>query len=193
MILQRISDLKGDLIKACERLGWEVEDSRHLLFCKRGEEICTIDARELAGPVSKRHLRIWLNELPPSGQAILITMGFFTRSAYKLVVDDQGARGRVTLVSLGLKDYMDTEFKPRVFQLTKPTDLYQELEKALVSRRINLLPVKCDVCDGKAVILCAVCDKLLCKRHMIPCILCKTLVCHPDTASACLFQHECER
>jgi len=191
MSIRRISDLKPKLLEACTKLGWQVRNSRHLLLCERGDNTCVIDGKESSGPVHERELALWMSEIPSSSQIILITMGFFAPDAYKAILKDENRRNKLILISLGLRDYMDTEFKPTVLQLAKPSDLFLEIKRILKDCGLQLSPANCAICSHKAIAICEFCGKLLCKSHLVPCPLCQIILCHPDTASNCLFDHRC--
>lgn len=193
-VINRINDLKPELLDACKRLGWKVKESRFLLVAEKEGKRCLIDGRDATGPIFERSLNLWLKDILPSNQVILIAMGFFAPNALKHILKDKGKREKIILVSFGLKDFFDTEFKPKKLQLASPTDLYLELETILRKFGLAVSPVECNYCGKKAIAVCNSCEAMLCKSHFVPCTFCRIPLCHPDvTGKMCFFQHECER
>lgn len=193
MLLRRLSDLKPDLVKTCREREGQVKTSPYLFCWRKGNKTYVIDGNELTGPVSERRLELWLNNMPQFSQIVLITMGFFTQDAYKAVLGNQRRRERIILISLGLRDYMDMEPQPKVLNVSKAKELYSALEDVLGRYGIRPSPVTCSRCRDKAIAFCETCSKLLCKRHLISCPLCRVILCHPDTASNCFSQHRCQQ
>lgn len=190
-MIQRISDLRPELEKACRELAWKVKHGTvAMLEAEKDGKTCVIDAKEHTGPIFRGNLEQWTRDYPQAHWLILVTMGFFAPDSYRFVLATEERRQRILLISLGLRDYFDREFKPRRLIATDPPELLHEVESALKRRKLPLVDVTCSHCNEKAITFCEKCGALLCKDHYIPCAVCRTKLCHPDIGK-CFFTHEC--
>jgi len=147
-----------------------------------------VDIREHTGPIHWPSLRDWIRQFDGQRKLILLTMGFFPKKSILELLKDPQRAGRVSIVGMGLRDYFDTEFKPR--KLGPASPLLDAVEEVLAGRGISLQAITCDYCSERPLAGCDVCGALLCKSHFIPCPLCNARLCHPDV-NDCYFKHQC--
>lgn len=189
--IYRVSDVKPDLERAYRELGWRVAvKTTAMLEVKRRDKVCVIDVKEHTGPVYKRDLEQWIRNYPHADWLILITMGFFAPDSYRFVLASEERVRKVALVSLGLRDYFDQDFRPMKLVASKPSELFRELENVIGKWGLRLRSVPCNYCNRMAIIFCRECDVMLCRDHFIPCPVCHVKLCHPDV-NRCFFAHEC--
>jgi len=187
--LIKANDVQRALASAAEESGIVTRWESGKLYLEINGKIVLVDSRETAGPVTARLLSTWAGGLK-GDYRVLVTVGFYVKSAVSLALTDDSMRGRVSLVELGLRDYFDSELKPRVF-LNEPerfTELFREASEKL---GIRFERFRCDFCGEPIKGACKVCGAILCSSHLIICPICRSTFCHPDTGNKCFYEHEC--
>ncbi len=190
--VERISSIIRRLRDRLSALELDTKLEGSLLEVQKGEARIVVDGKEHTGPVTLREFDLWLQDLPAYSQAILIAMGFFRPEVHRRVLSDPAIRSKLVLISFGLRDYMDTVLKPKRLLVAEITEPVAELLSILEETGIHPEDVSCDYCPSKALVACSVCGLLLCKRHFIPCPVCKAIMCHStETRRHCFFKHAC--
>jgi len=188
MELHRLSEIIPLVKEGAAKRGWKVlSHEGATLEVEVNGECHVLDIREHTGPIHWPSLKDWIEQLGKS-KLVLLTMGFFPKKTLSELLKDPARAGRVVLMGMGLRDFFDTEFRPR--RLGPASALAEVVEEALTGRGLSPQAISCDYCAERPLATCKVCGSLLCKSHFIPCPLCGARLCHPDVKN-CYFQHEC--
>ncbi len=190
-MIYRISQLKPKFMEIADALNLEIKFTRGRLEFHDGDRRMILDWRETTGPTTERFIEKWIDEFRDAAQIILITMGYFTKKALRYVLSHEDSRDKISLIELGLRDYFEREFKPRMLSLHK-TELISKMEDELKKEGLELEEYTCDFCRNKTITTCSICGSLLCGDHMLICPICREYFCHPSIKGRmCFFIHRC--
>lgn len=185
----RAADLLRAMASTADEIGVPFRWEAGRLHLKTSKGLVVVDSRETAGPVTKRLLSSWIRGLGGEFKA-LVTVGFYLKEAVAMALAEPGLRGRLTLLEMGLRDYMDLELKPRIF-IAGPKEMAMILERAAERLELRFQKYPCDLCGQPIRGACRECGSILCLNHLIICPICRSTFCHPDTGRRCFHIHRC--
>lgn len=192
VMIHRISQLNPKIVELAKNSRFKVKEERGTINFFKKKFVAVLDWREATGPVTKNFLEKWTKRYSSTDQIILITMGYFTAKALGYVLTNRKLRKKVSLIELGLRDYVEEDFKPRLFSMLK-NELIIEISFLMENMGLNFSSFLCSFCNKHVSVCCSTCNSLLCRTHKTICPICKEHFCHPDLINKnCSFKHKCK-